>query len=64
MRPRPPSKQLNGFSDGLSEYERTYCGYPFATDHEGNDGSSADYTTGVRAESYGGTDRGRLHSPE
>ena len=43
-----------------------YCGadceYPFATDHGGDDGSCADYSTGVRAESYGGTDRRCLHS--
>ena len=32
---------------------------PFSTDCGGNDGSSADYTTGVRAESHGGTDRCR-----
>ena len=39
------------------------CRYPFATDHGGNDGSSAVYTTNS-SESYGRTDRGRLHSPD
>ena len=29
------------------------CSYPFATDHGGNDGISADHTTGARAESHG-----------
>ena len=31
------------------------CSYPLATDHGGNDGISADHTTGARAESHGQT---------
>ena len=34
------------------------CGHPCATDHGENCGSGADHTTGARAESYGGADRG------
>ena len=39
------------------------CRNPFATDHGGNDGSSAVYTRNS-SESYGRPDRGRLHSPD
>ena len=50
----------------LPKHPRSNCGadcrYLFATDHGGNDGSSADFSTNA-SESYGGTDRRRLHSP-